>query len=156
MKRELKRMTRQKIQDELESHGLVCEHLKAGSINYTVARFPNEPNQIVAAIYGSIKDCASIWVKESAFQDLKPDLLADYSEHTIEDVSLFRRGFQWSVHIKSPSDPLIQKVVGSAVIHGQERLNKTLKRRTEDARREQARAEREAAMAERKRDWKSE
>ena len=154
-KRELKRMTRQKIQEELESHGLECEDLTAGSIKYTVARFKGEPNQIVAAIYGSIKDCASIWVKEAAFQELKPDLLKDFPETTIEDVSLFRRGFQWSVHVKSPTDPLIQKVIGSAVIHGQERLNKTLKRRSEDARREAARAEREAAMAERKRDWKA-
>ena len=154
-KRELKRMTRQNIQTVLESHGLECEDLKAGSINYTVARFKDEPNQIVAAIYGSIKDCASIWVKEAAFQELKPDLLTDYPEATIEDVSLFRRGFQWSVHIKSPTDPLIQKVVGSAVIHGKERLDKTVKRRTEDTRREQARTEREAAMAERKRDWKN-
>ena len=154
-KRELKRMTRQKIQEELESHGLECEDLTAGSIKYTVARFKGEPNQIVAAIYGSIKDCASIWVKEAAFQELKPDLLKDFPETTIEDVSLFRRGFQWSVHVKSPTDPLIQKVIGSAVVHGQERLNKTLKRRSEDARREAARAEREAAMAERKRDWKA-
>lgn len=154
-KRELKRMTRQKIQEELESHGLECEDLTAGSIKYTVARFKGEPNQIVAAIYGSIKDCASIWVKEAAFQELKPDLLKDFPETTIEDVSLFRRGFQWSVHVKSPTDPLIQKVIGSAVVHGQERLNKTLKRRAEDARREAARAEREAAMAERKRDWKA-
>ena len=154
-KRELKRMTRQKIQEELESHGLECEDLTAGSIKYTVARFKGEPNQIVAAIYGSIKDCASIWVKEAAFQELKPDLLKDFPETTIEDVSLFRRGFQWAVHVKSPTDPLIQKVIGSAVIHGQERLNKTLKRRSEDARREEARAEREAAMAERKRDWKA-
>ena len=148
-------MTRQKIQEELETHGLECEDLTAGSIKYTVARFKGEPNQIVAAIYGSIKDCASIWVKEAAFQELKPDLLKDFPETTIEDVSLFRRGFQWSVHVKSPTDPLIQKVIGSAVIHGQERLNKTLKRRSEDARREAARAEREAAMAERKRDWKA-
>ena len=154
-KRELKRMTRQKIQEELESHGLECEDLTAGSIKYTVARFKGEPNQIVAAIYGSIKDCASIWVKEAAFQELKPDLLKDFPETTIEDVSLCRRGFQWSVHVKSPTDPLIQKVIGSAVVHGQERLNKTLKRRSEDARREEARAEREAAMAERKRDWKA-
>ena len=154
-KRELKRMTRQKIQEELESHGLECEDLTAGSIKYTVARFKGEPNQIVAAIYGSIKDCASIWVKEAAFQELKPDLLKDFPETTIEDVSLFRRGFQWSVHVKSPTDPLIQKVIGSAVVHGQERLNKTLQRRSEDARREEARAEREAAMAERKRDWKA-
>ena len=154
-KRELKRMTRQKIQEELESHGLECEDLTAGSIKYTVARFKGEPNQIVAAIYGSIKDCASIWVKEAAFQELKPDLLKDFPETTIEDVSLFRRGFQWSVHVKSPTDPLIQKVIGSAVVHGQERLNKTLKRRSEDARREEARAEREAAMAERKCDWKA-
>ena len=154
-KRELKRMTRQKIQEELESHGLECEDLTAGSIKYTVARFKGEPSQIVAAIYGSIKDCASIWVKEAAFQELKPDLLKDFPETTIEDVSLFRRGFQWSVHVKSPTDPLIQKVIGSAVVHGQERLNKTLKRRSEDARREEARAEREAAMAERKRDWKA-
>ena len=154
-KRELKRMTRQKIQEELESHGLECEDLTAGSIKYTVARFKGEPNQIVAAIYGSIKDCASIWVKEAAFQALKPALLKDFPETTIEDVSLFRRGFQWSGHVKSPTDPLIQKVIGSAVVHGQERLNKTLKRRSEDARREEARAEREAAMAERKRDWKA-
>ena len=147
-------MTRQAIQDRLESFGLECEDLKAGSINYTVARFKGEPNQIVAAIYGSIRDCASIWVKEAAFQDIKPELLRDFPEATVEDVSLFRRGFQWSVHIKSPTDPLIEKVIDSAVIHGQHRLNKTIKRRHEDARREQARAEREAAMAERKRDWK--
>ena len=154
-KRQLKKMTRQAIQDKLESLGLECEDLKAGSINYTVARFKGEPNQIVAAIYGSIRDCASIWVKEAAFQSIKGELLTNHPEATIEDVSLFRRGFQWSVHVKSPTDPLIEKVITSAVHHGQARLDKTLKRRAEDARREQARAEREAAMAERKRDWKS-
>lgn len=136
------------------AHGLECENLKAGSINYTVARFKDEPNQIVAAIYGSIKDCASIWLKEAAFQELKPELLASHSEHTIEDVSLFRRGFQWSVHIKSPDDPLIMKVVDKAVLHGQARLNKTVKRREEDLRRDNARQIREAEMAERKKDWK--
>jgi len=156
LKRELKRMTRARIQKELEAHGLECEEMTAGSIKYTVARFMNEPNQIVAAIYGSIKDCASIWVKEAAFQELKPELLSSHPEATVEDVSLFRRGFQWSVHIKSPDDPLIMKVIDKAVLHGQDRLNKTIKRRAEDTRREQARAEREAAMAERKRDWKSE
>lgn len=153
-KRELKRMTRDRIQEELVAHGLECENLKAGSINYTVARFKDEPNQIVAAIYGSIKDCASIWLKEAAFQELKPELLASHSEHTIEDVSLFRRGFQWSVHIKSPEDPLIMKVVDKAVLHGQARLNKTVKRREEDLRRDNARQIREAEMAERKKDWK--
>lgn len=153
-KRELKRMTRDRIQEELVAHGLECENLKAGSINYTVARFKDEPNQIVAAIYGSIKDCASIWLKEAAFQELKPELLASHSEHTIEDVSLFRRGFQWSVHIKSPDDPLIMKVVDKAVLHGQARLNKTVKRREEDLRRDNARQIREAEMAERKKDWK--
>ncbi len=152
-KRELKRMTRTRIQSELEAHGLECENMKAGSIEYTVARFNGEPNQIVAAIYGSIKGCASLWMKESAFQIAKPTLLKH--DAVVEDVAMFRRGFQWAVHFDKPDSNLILPCVEATVNAGRERLNKTIARRTEDKRRESERVAREAKMAERKRDWKA-
>jgi len=151
-KRELKRMTRTKIQSELEAHGLECENMKAGSIEYTVARFDGEPNQIVAAIYGSIKGCASLWMKESAFQQVKPILLKH--DAVVEDVAMFRRGFQWAVHFDKPDSQLIMPCVEATVNAGRERLNKTITRRKADERRATERVAREAKMAERKRDWK--
>ena len=151
-KRELKRMTRDAIKNELLSHGLETQDMKAGSITYTVARFNGEPNQIVAAIYGSIKGCASIWMKESAFELVKPSLSDDA---IVEDVAMFRRGFQWAVHFESPDQALISKCVEAAVQSGHARLSKTLTRRADDERRASERKTRQAKMAEKKRDWKA-
>ena len=149
-KREQKRLCRQNIRRELESRGLVCNDLTAGSINYTVARYPQEENQIVAAIYGSIKGCASIWLKEAAFKQVMHQLPSDT---IVEDVALFRRGFQWAVHFDHQDSPLIQHCVDAAMTAGNARLTKTMQRRADDERRAATRAEREAKMAERKRDW---
>lgn len=153
-KRELKRMTRENLKAELNRHGLITEDMTAGSITYTVARFPHEENQIVAAIYGSIKGCASLWMKENAFQSAKPALMSKENV-VVEDVAMFRRGFQWAVHFESPTDELIPVCVEAAVNAGQARLDKTLKRRAEDDRRASEREARQAKMAERKRDWKA-
>ena len=151
-KRELKRMTRENLKTELQKHGLVTEDMTAGSITYTVARFPDEANQIVAAIYGSIKGCASLWMKENAFQSVLPELKTK-SDVVVEDVAMFRRGFQWAVHFESPTDMLIPVCVEAAVNAGQARLDKTKARRAEDDRRASERDARQAKMAERKRDW---
>ena len=147
----MKRMCRTNIRDALESKGLKCEDMTAGSIKYTVARYPHEENQIVAAIYGSIKGCASLWMKEAAFAQIKESLPDDT---IVEDVALFRRGFQWAVHFESHLDDRIELCVAASIDAGNIRLKKTETRRADDVRREQNRAEREAKMAERKRDWK--
>ena len=144
-------MTRENLKAKLLEHGLECEDMQAGSITYTVARFPHEPNQIVAAIYGSIKGCASLWMKEAAFQEAKPNLPSDT---VVEDVAMFRRGFQWAVHFDAPTSELIPVCVSATVSAGTNRLNKTLKRRADDDRRAAEREVRQAKMAERKRDWK--
>ena len=147
----MKKMCRTNIQMSLESKGLQCEDMTAGSIKYTVARYPHEENQIVAAIYGSIKGCASLWMKEAAFAQIKESLPADT---IVEDVALFRRGFQWAVHFESHTDERIELCVNASISAGNVRLKKTELRRADDVRRDESRAERETKMAERKRDWK--
>lgn len=157
-KRQQKKLTKSNIGDAFIQAGIEVgrpihvESRTAGSVNYQVVKFLDEDNQAIASIYGSIRHMASIWLKESAFQDIKAHLPEDA---VVEDVAPFRRGLQWAVHIQDPNSPLIKVIADLSVEKALERLAKTEARREEDARREQARAEREAKKAETRRDWRT-
>ena len=150
-KRQLKKMTRERILSEYQAQGFVVEEQTAGSITYQVVKFPDEDKQVVAAVYGSLNQCASIWMKEPAFAIVGPTLPDDA---VVEDVDPFRRGFQWAIHIEGPESTLIPKIIQATVDAGRDRLSKTLKRREADARRDRERADRLAKKAASRRDWK--
>lgn len=150
-KRENKRQTKAALLTALEDRGLKIEEMAAGSVTYHVARWPDE-NQIICAIYGSLRHAASVWVKEAAFDILKPDLPDDA---VVEDVAPFRRGFQWSVHFSGPWDELIKPTLDACVEAAENRLERTLERRKQDEVREAKRKAREAARAASKRDWRT-
>ena len=156
-KRALKTMTKSSIAQAFMDAGLThgdevhIEDASAGSVKYQNVKFIRENNQVVAAIYGSINHCASIWLKEDAFSAVRPHLPDDA---VVEDVAPFRRGFQWSIHIKSPSSPLIGVIAENCVQFAKQRLEKTLARRQEDADREVRKAERAKVKAETRRNWK--
>ena len=151
-KRQLKKMTRDRIKREFTTAGLIVEEQTAGSITYQVVKFADEANQVVAAIYGSLNGCASLWMKESAFALVKDVLPA---ETQVEDVEPFRRGFQWAIHFDHPESELITVAIEAAINAGKDRLTKTLIRRADDERRESDRAERAARKAETRRDWRT-
>jgi hypothetical protein len=156
-KRALKKMTKSSIAQAFMDAGLNqgdevhIEDATAGSVKYQNVKFLREQNQVVAAIYGSINHCASIWLKEDAFAEVRAHLPDDA---VVEDVAPFRRGFQWSIHIKSPSDELIGVIAEKSVYSAKVRLEKTLARRQEDADREVRKAERAKVKAETRRNWK--
>lgn len=150
-KRALKKMTRERLIREFTDAGMIVEDAQAGSITYQTVKFSGEDKQVVAAIYGSLNGCASLWMKENAFALVKAGLPEDT---VVEDVDPFRRGFQWAVHFNSPEDQNITPCVEATIEAGRVRLTKTLKRRAEDERRAATRAEREAKKAETRRDWR--
>tara|TARA_R110000803_G_scaffold107958_4_gene176151 strand:- start:5324 stop:5824 length:501 start_codon:yes stop_codon:yes gene_type:complete len=158
-KRELKKQTKANIAQAFQDTGMRrdmpihVELKKAGSVDYQVVKFLGEERQAVAAIYGSLKHCAAIWVKEDAFMRIKAMLPADAE---VEDVSPFRRGFQWAIHIKSPSSVLISLVAEACTQSGAERLAKTITRRELEETRAEKRADRETKKLETRRDWKDE
>jgi len=145
-------MTRDRIKREFADAGLIVEEQTAGSITYQVVKFADEGNQVVAAIYGSLNGCASLWLKESAFGHIKDSLPA---ETQVEDVEPFRRGFQWAIHFDSPDSELITPAIQAAIAAGKDRLTKTLIRRADDDRRADERQIRAKKKAETRRDWKT-
>ena len=157
-KRQAKKITKANIGDAFIQNGIAVErpiHLEtrtAGSVEYQVVKFLDEDNQAIAAVYGSLRHMASVWMKESAFKAVKDHLPDDA---IVEDVSPFRRGFQWAVHIKDMNSSLIPIIVENSVQAALQRLAKTETRRAEDARREQARIEREAKKAETRKNWRT-
>ena len=157
-KRELKKQTKANIAQAFQDTGIRrdmpihVELKKAGSVDYQVVKFLGEDRQAVAAIYGSLKYCAAIWVKEDAFMRIKAMLPDDA---TVEDVSPFRRGFQWAIHIKSPSSVLISMIAEACTQAGADRLSRTQDRRELEASRAEKREARETKKAEERRDWKS-
>jgi hypothetical protein len=150
-KRELKRITKAKTISLFEASGdFVVDEKMAGSVTYHTVKWADD-DQVIAAIYGSLQHCASIWMKENAFGRVKSLLPEDAH---VEDVAPFRRGFQWAVHIKHPDSPLVPLIVDACISAGAERLEKTKSRREADERRAVARAEREKRRAETRRDWR--
>lgn len=147
-KADLKRATRERIIDQYEANDCSVDEKKAGVTYYAVSVAGS--NQRIAAIYGSLGGGASIWVKESAFQSIKDKLNPNVTK--VEDVDLFKRGFQWAIHFDSPTDPIIDIVVNATIDIGRSRWEKTLARREADKRRAEKRAKKDAEMAQRKRD----
>ena len=156
-KRELKKQTKANIAAAFADRGLTSdrpihvENRRAGSVDYQVVKFIDEDKQAIAAIYGSLKHCAAIWVKEDAFLRIRSLLPEDAS---VEDVAPFRRGFQWAIHIKSPSSVLIPLIIDACVVAGLDRLARTIERRELEAVRAEKRADREAKKSEERRDWR--
>ena len=156
-KRELKKQTKANIAQSFADKGLSLdkpihvENRKAGSVDYQVVKFLEEDKQAIAAVYGSLKQCAAIWVKEDAFMTIRAILPEDA---VVEDVSPFRRGFQWAIHIKSPNSILIPMIVDACVNAGIVRLTKTIERRELEIERAEKRADREAKKTAERRDWR--
>lgn len=158
-KRELKKQTKANIAQSFSDIGLSLdnpihvENRTAGSVNYQVVKFISEDKQAIAAVYGSLHHCAGIWVKEEAFTRIRAILPDDA---VVEDVSPFRRGFQWAIHIKSPNSVLIPMIADACINVGLKRLVKTQERRELEVERAEKRADREAKKAEERRDWREE
>tara|TARA_R110001592_G_scaffold102696_4_gene289748 strand:+ start:1209 stop:1727 length:519 start_codon:yes stop_codon:yes gene_type:complete len=157
-KRELKKQTKANIASSFQDRGLKAddhlvhiENRRAGSVDYQVVKFVREDKQAIAAIYGSLQYCAAVWVKEDAFMKIRAILPDDAH---VEDVSPFRRGFQWAIHIKSPNSILIPMIADACVSAGIDRLNKTIERRELEVIRAEKRADREVKKAAERRDWK--
>mgnify|MGYP003631294603 CR=1 FL=1 len=145
---EIKTMTKAAIKDAFEIHGCTFDSKTAGAVKYTAISL-NGSYQRIAAIYGSQGGGASLWIKEAAWDIIKPKV--SEGELTIDDVDLTKRGFQWAIHFDNPNDPMINTIVEAVVEAGQIRWHRAQKRRADDARRADARVIREASMAERKR-----
>ncbi len=147
-KNDLKREIRDAIADGFMREGCTIDEKKAGQTYLAVSLA--DSTQRIAAIYGSLGGGASLWVKQATW-DLLRDTV-DPETSRVEDVSDFRRGFQWAIHFDDPDDSLIAASVAVCVSTGKARWDKTLKRRDADARRAKDRAEREARRAATKKD----
>jgi hypothetical protein len=147
-KNDLKREIRATISTLFEDGGCTIEEKTAGQ-KYLAVSLENS-TQRIAAIYGSLGGGASLWLKQAAWDEILPN--TDQNRDRVEDVSDFRRGFQWAFHFDDPDDPMIQQAVTACINTGTDRWNKTQLRREADARRAKARAEREAKRAATKKD----
>lgn len=153
-KRQMKKLTKETIFNAFLLEGFEVHEMKAGSVNYHTIKFPAKhgTNQVVAAVYGSLTKAASLWLKESAFQAVKPHLPVDTM---VEDVEPFRRGFQWAIHFEDKDDEVIDIAVKHSIEAANLRLSKTQDRQALEAERAKARAEREAKRSQTRRDWRS-
>lgn len=152
-KNEIKRLTKEACVRAFAERGCVADPKKAGTMKYVPISISGS-TQRIAAIYGSRGGGASIWIKEEVFAMIRNQL--DPDQVKVEDVDLFKRGFQWAIHFDGPSDPVIQSVAQAAVDHGQERWERAVKRKADDARRAETRKEREAERkAKRRNPWGS-
>jgi len=151
-KRQMKKLTKQSIFDAFLIRGYSVHEMSAGSVKYHTIRHPDNDTQIVAAVYGSLTKAASLWLKESAFERIKPHLPHDTM---VEDVEPFRRGFQWAIHFEDKDDDVIDIAVEHSIEAAKERLAKTEERQALETQRAKDRAEREAKRAETRRDWRA-
>ena len=147
-KRAMKRMTKELLKEKFTSSGCGLVERSAGAVNYIGVQVGEGQN--CAAIYGSKNRACSVWVKEDAFELLKDKLGKD--THVVEDVSMFRRGFQWSIHVNDVNDPIIEDLVNVCIETGSTRFEKTSARRDLEARRASERGERKAKMDAKRRD----
>ena len=152
-KNEIKRLTKEACVRAFAERGCIADPKMAGTMKYVPISISGS-TQRIAAIYGSRGGGASIWIKEEVFAMIKPRL--DPDQVKVEDVDLFKRGFQWAIHFDGPHDPVIELVAQAAVEHGQERWERAVKRKADDDRRAQTRKEREEARrASRRNPWAS-
>ncbi len=149
----MKKLTKEAIFASFLSQGYEVHEMSAGSVKYHTIKHQGDTNttQIVAAVYGSLTKAASLWVKESTFQSMKPSLPADA---LVEDVEPFRRGFQWAIHFDNDKDELIHMAVEHAIVTAEARLAKTHARRLIEEDRAKKATERKEARKETRRDWK--
>ena len=153
-KRAMKKLTKEAIFNAYLLAGYEVHEMKAGSVTYHAIKHPESENtnQVVAAVYGSLTKAASLWLKESAFDTVKPHLPLDTM---VEDVEPFRRGFQWAIHFEDKDDDVIAIAVEHSIKAAVNRLAKTVMRQNLERERAKARAEREAKRAETRRDWRA-
>tara|TARA_R110002050_G_scaffold7274_8_gene28472 strand:+ start:3709 stop:4188 length:480 start_codon:yes stop_codon:yes gene_type:complete len=142
-KSQIKKDTKSKIIELYESLGCDIDERKTGSIKYHAISIGGS-DQRIAAIYGSLGGAASLWIKKDAWDLVAPNL--DRASTRVEDVDLFRRGFQWAVHFHDQYDNALEPVVQASFEAGQTRWNRALKRRADDARRMKVRADKKAEM----------
>jgi len=147
-KAEIKTMTKASIIDAFDKYGCTFDEKTAGAVKYTAISLMGS-YQRIAAIYGSQGGGASIWIKESAWEQIRPQV--SEGNIRVDDVDLTKRGFQWAIHFDNPNDPHIQMIVDAVVEVGEIRWARAKKRKEDDARRAEQRIVREADMAERKR-----
>tara|TARA_Y100001951_G_C11193757_1_gene213061 strand:- start:86 stop:556 length:471 start_codon:yes stop_codon:yes gene_type:complete len=148
-KNEIKRLTKKAIATSFKSNGCTSATKSAGAVDYLSIGLKGT-HQKCAAIYGARGMGASIWIKAGAFAKCK-DILKK-SSTKVEDISFFRRGFQWAVYIKDFDDPNIEVVVNACIEHGAERWAHYQDKATEEKLRKKNMAKREKAMSKRRKD----
>jgi len=152
-KSQIKKETKMKIIELYKSLGCEVEERKTGSISYHAFSLQGS-DQRIAAMYGSLGGAASLWIKKDAWAIVAPNL--DRDSTRVEDVDLFRRGFQWAVHFMSQDDKALEPVVRASVEAGKVRWTRAVKRRADDARRKEARAIKKAEMDSKRNDaWEN-
>ena len=136
-KRELKKQTKANIAQAFQDTGIRRDmpiHVELKKADSKLKEIYGDAGDHVAALSASVG---------------MPD------DATVEDVSPFRRGFQWAIHIKSPSSVLISMIAEACTQAGADRLSRTQDRRELEASRAEKREARETKKAEERRDWKS-
>ena len=151
----IKRETKTKIIDAYRDVNCSVDEKRTGSITYHAISLADS-DQRIAAIYGSLGGAASLWIKEGAWEILRDSIEDAFPDgidrEQIQDVDLFRRGYQWAVHFQGPDDPMIPLTIKATIEAGSARWERAQKRRADDARRAAARAQKKAEMDEKRRD----
>jgi len=151
-KNQIKRMTREKVKTLFTQEGCQIYQKTAGSVSYETIGLEGS-DQRIGALYGSRGGACALWVKEDAWNLIKESgVINSESQHTVQDVSMFARGFQWAIHFSDCDEPAITDVVKACVATGQIRWDATQDRRAIESRRADERVVREAAMAEKRTD----
>jgi len=152
-KNALKQQTRERLTTLFKNAGMTIENHSAGAVNYISVSIPSS-GQNCAAVYGSRGGAASLWMKQDAWELLRDEVnAAGIAESLrIEDVDLFRRGFQWAVHFNSPSDSHLEMAVNACVESGKERWRLTQERWAKEKAALAKRHEKEKEIASRRRD----
>lgn len=148
-KNEIKRLTKKAIAQSFKARGCTSATKSAGAVDYLSIGIKGT-HQKCAAIYGARGMGASIWIKAGAFAKCKAQLKKTKTK--VEDISFFRRGFQWAVYIVDFDDPNIEVVVNACVEHGAERWAHYETKAAEEKVRKKAMAKREKAMSKRRKD----
>ena len=148
-KNEIKRLTKKAIATAFRAQGCTSATKSAGAVDYLSIGIKGT-HQKCAAVYGARGMGGSIWIKAGAFALCKKALKKSGTK--VEDVSFFRRGFQWAVYIKDFDDPNIEVVVNACVAHGMERWTHYKAKEADEKARKKAAAVRDKAMSKRRKD----
>jgi hypothetical protein len=150
-KNQIKKLTRNKVKDAFTSKGCTIFKKTAGSVSYETIGLSGS-DQRIGALYGSRGGACALWVKDDAWNVIKESGIVSPQTHTVQDVSMFARGFQWAIHFKDHNDSAIETVILACVSTGQIRWDATQERRAVEQRRASERVVREAAMSEKRSD----